>query len=132
MAAIGLSCNDIDPIQKSNVMTRTPKAILSDIVIFAPYSGDWRALESLLNELWATGVGKDDLPTLFRVFERYPSDDGAGVLWSIVHGVEALPFSYEQPLRESLSKHPSFMGKVMVQRLERERRGSAGSSDPRA
>lgn len=75
----------------------------------------------MLEELWSTGVREEHLPVLFGVFERYPGEDGAGALWSIVHGVEALPIDYESALRSSMRKHASFMGSVMLQRLEKSR-----------
>ena len=58
-------------------------------------------------------------PTLFGVFERFPDDDGAGVLWSIVHDVEGLDLDYEQLLRDSLARQMSNMGKIMLGRVER-------------
>jgi hypothetical protein len=61
------------------------------------------------------------LPVLFGVFERFPDTDGAGVLWSIVHGVESLGCDYEQPLRESLGRSGSEMAEIMLDRLERSR-----------
>jgi hypothetical protein len=50
------------------------------------------------------------------VFERFPDDDGAGVFWSIVHGLEALP-GYEHQLLTSISRVPSDMGVTMLGRL---------------
>lgn len=44
-----------------------------------------------------------------------------GVLWSIVHGVEHLPFAYEAPLRASYGRTPSHMAEVMLQRAGRAR-----------
>ena len=102
---------------------RPATAILRDIEAFAPVNGDWRGLDRLLDELWAAGVREAHLPTLFRVFERYPEEDGSGVLWSIVHGIEALPADYEAPLRASLSRRPSLMAEIMLQRLEKSRAG---------
>jgi len=92
---------------------------LAKIASFAPVDGYWRPLDDLLAQLWSVGVSAECLPVLFGVFERYPDEDGAGVLWSILHGVEALEFSYEQPLRDSLSRKSSFMGRIMLERLER-------------
>ena len=101
-------------------MPRRPAfAVLKDIEEFAPIGGDWRRLDDLLDELWSEGVSEGQLPILFRVFERFPEEDGAGVLWSIVHGVEGLPFDYEAFLRQSMARQPSFMGDVMLKRLEK-------------
>lgn len=100
---------------------RPAMAILRDIDSFVPADGNWRALDDLLSELWTVGAREGHLPVLFRVFERYPEEDGAGVLWSIVHGVEALPVDYEPALRDSLNRQPSFMGRLMLTRLEKSR-----------
>ena len=103
-------------------MPRTVDDILRDIEAFRPTDGVWLPLDDLLAELWDAGVPARALPTLFGVFERFPEDDGAGVLWSIVHGVEGLDLDYEQPLRDSLARQPSDMGKIMLGRLERSKK----------
>ena len=101
-------------------MSRRPKfTVLKEIQEFSPVEGNWRHLDTLLDELWSEGVTEGSLQILFSVFERFPEDDGAGVLWSIVHGVESLSFDYEPALRQSLQRKSSFMGKIMLQRLEK-------------
>jgi hypothetical protein len=97
---------------------RSHSEILKDIAAFEPADGIWLPLDGLLGELWAVGPPTvDALPVLFGVFERYPEDDGAGVLWSIVHGIEALPYNYGSLLRESHRRVPSNMSKIMLVRL---------------
>lgn len=54
--------------------------VLRDIEEFAPTGGNWRPLDDLLDELWSEGVTQGQLPILFRVFERFPEEDGGGVL----------------------------------------------------
>ena len=103
-------------------MPRTVDDILRDIEAFRPTDGVWLPLDDLLAELWDAGVPARALPTLFGVFERFPEDDGAGVLWSIVHGVEGLDLDYEQPLRDSLARQRSDMGRTMLGRLERSKK----------
>jgi hypothetical protein len=104
-------------------MPRRPTfAVLRDIEEFSPANGNWRRLDELLDELWSEGVegvSEGQLPVLLRVFERYPQEDGGGVLWSIVHGIEALPFNYEPFLRQSLARQPTHMGNIMLQRLRK-------------
>lgn len=100
-------------------MPRPIDPILRDIESFRPADGVWLPLDDLLAELWEAGVPARALPILFGVFERFPGDDGAGVLWSIVHGVEGLGLDYEPALRDSLERQPSDLGKVMLDRLER-------------
>lgn len=104
-------------------MSQSLDDILRAIEAFRPADGVWQPLEELLAELWKAGVPARALPTLFGVFERFPTDDGAGVLWSIVHGIEGLALDYEQPLRNSLTRQPSDMGKIMLGRLERSKAG---------
>jgi hypothetical protein len=96
-------------------MSRPQNEILLEIDQFKPSpTGDWRELDTLLSELWQGTVSTACLLVLFRVFERFPQDDGAGVFWSIVHGVESTDLNYEQPLRESLSRQPSELGQIML------------------
>jgi hypothetical protein len=79
----------------------------------------WLPLDQLLDELWSAGlVTPEQLPVLLGVFEQFPTEDGAGVLWSIVHGIESLPFDYEPALRESYRRVPSEMAEIMLVRLE--------------
>jgi len=100
-------------------MRRPQRDILAEIDGFAPGApGDWRGLDALLSELWQGPIAVACLSTLFRVFERFPDDDGAGVFWSIVHGIELADLDYEKPLRESLSRQPSELGRIMLVRLE--------------
>lgn len=55
----------------------------------------------------------------FAVFERFPNDDDAGVLWSIVHGLDATNLDYGPALKTSLVRRPSLMANIMADRLER-------------
>jgi hypothetical protein len=98
---------------------RSQTQILQDIDNFKPSSnGNWLALESLLAELWETGISQRCLNTLFRVFERFPEEDGAGVFWSIVHGVEATDLKYDATLQHSLERQSSEFGELMMNRLK--------------
>jgi len=99
-------------------------AVLREIDEFAPIDGNWRRLDDLLDELCSEGITEGQLPVLFRVFERFPEEDGAGVLWSIVHGVESLPLDYEPFLRQSLARQPSLMAETMLERLEKAKKKS--------
>lgn len=98
---------------------RTENEIAADVMEFLPVDGNWLPLERLLEELWRIGPTASSLRALFAVFERFPDDDGAGVFWSIVHGIESLEIPYEAELRNSLARRHSEMGEVMLSRLER-------------
>ena len=95
--------------------------LLEAIARFRPVDGEWRPLDILLIELLTHAPRRQCLPVLFGVFESFPDDDGAGVLWTIVHGVESMPFDYEPELLDSLERAPSMMAQIMHERLEKSR-----------
>ena len=99
--------------------TRSYQEIIKDIRAFEP-SGEeyWLPCDDLLEELWTHKITTETLKILFEVFERYPEDDGAGVLFSIVHGVESLGIPYEEELNASFKRQPSHMAKTMIRRIE--------------
>ena len=98
-------------------MRRLPQDIAEDIACFVPIEGDWRQLDGLAQELWASGRTRDMLWAPFALFERFPADeDGCGVFWSILHGIEALD-GYEDELAESLRRQPSEFGILLAGRM---------------
>lgn len=96
---------------------RSSKDIIADINQFKPQHGNWLRLDALLNELWTTGEQENFTADLLKVFERFPEEDGAGVFWSIVHGVERFK-EYEKHLINSLNRQPSEMGLLMLRRIK--------------
>jgi hypothetical protein len=68
-------------------------------------NGNWLALDHSLTELFQSGFASQGIDALLGVFERHPTDDGAGVFWAIVHGLEATP-GYESALVESVRRAP--------------------------
>ncbi len=97
-------------------MARTSDQIVADLQAFQPIDGNWLALDRLLSELWATDQAQNHVSDLLGILERFPEDDGVGVLWSVVHGLESIP-RYEPLLIESLQRRPSRLGVTMVRRL---------------
>ncbi|RNI28565.1 hypothetical protein [Rufibacter latericius] len=91
--------------------------ILTDINSFEPIDDDWLELDDLIGELLESNNPENGIRTLLNVLERFPEEDGAGVLWSIVHGLEHLD-GYEQELIDSLLRQPSLLGVAMVRRIE--------------
>lgn len=90
--------------------------IISDLESYESVDGDWLQLDELVIELWQSGKPEIGIGALFRIFEKYPTDDGAGVFWSILHGLETL--DYEQNLYDSLIARPSHMTIIMLKRIE--------------
>ncbi|WP_047414127.1 hypothetical protein [Cellulophaga sp. Hel_I_12] len=95
---------------------RQVKEIISDIESYKSDDGNWLLLEELVTELWESGKPEIGIDALFGVFEKNPTDDGAGVFWTILHGLETL--EYEQKLYASLIDKPSHMTITMLKRIE--------------
>ncbi|MEM9997236.1 MAG: hypothetical protein AAF809_06000 [Bacteroidota bacterium] len=91
--------------------------LLNEIARFEPIDGNWLHLDTLLIELFTEGeVGPREQNAVFYLFERYPEDDGAGVLWTALHGLENAG-RYAPLLVASVRRMPSLMSLTMVRRL---------------
>ncbi len=97
-------------------MTRHIDEVIHDIRLFEPVDDNWLRLDELLAELWETQRPERGIDAMLNVLERFPEEDGAGVLWSIVHGLETLP-DYEDQLFASIERQPSELGLVMISRI---------------
>src|SRR5262245_30219361 len=108
--------------QRSGVATRAAGMArpVSEIVVaiesFQPTNGNWLALDALLGELFSSGSATQGIDAMLGIFERYPVQDGAGIFWAIVHGLESLP-GYESHLVESITRTPSRFALLMIHRL---------------
>lgn len=76
-----------------------------------------RRLDEAINELFRSAHPEQGIDAMFRVFERFPTEDGFGVFWSILHGLESLSGHYEEKLIDSLRRSPSEFSVRMVNRL---------------
>jgi len=90
------------------------KEIVDALTHFA--GSDWDELDSLVEQLWETGEPQLGMNALFGIFERYPEEDGSGVFWTILHGLERLP-NYEGALVASLRRQPTEFNVLMVNRI---------------
>lgn len=90
--------------------------IIGEIELFESDNGNWLPLDELVTELWESGKPEMGIDALFGIFEKYPTEDGAGVFWTILHGLETL--KYEQKLYDSLLNNPSLMAITMLKRIE--------------
>jgi hypothetical protein len=95
---------------------RTGAELRNAIRGFEPSNGDWRPLDDLIAELCREPLNEDGIDALLAVLERFPTEDGAGVLWSIVHVLEGSPV-YEPCLLASLRRRPAELSVVMVNRI---------------
>ena len=89
-------------------MPRSTEELIAAIRGFEPQDGRWLVLDGLLGELFQAGAGNQGIDAMLAVLERHPTEDGAGVLWSIVHGLESLP-DYEAALVESVRRAPAML-----------------------
>jgi hypothetical protein len=78
--------------------------------------GDLDRLDAVICE--AVSMKRDDAldAALFGIFERFPEEDGYGVYWSILHGLEGRG-DYEDALLASLRRSPSRFALTMVNRI---------------
>ncbi|MBS0657883.1 MAG: hypothetical protein JSR82_06500 [Verrucomicrobia bacterium] len=83
---------------------------------FVPENGDWRPLELLFEQAFSSADPARYYRAILDLFARYPEEDGAGVFWSAVHGLEAVG-GYEELLVESFAATRSPMAKIMLRRL---------------
>ncbi|WP_422929150.1 hypothetical protein [Singulisphaera sp. PoT] len=97
-------------------MSRPPEVLIAAIRDFEPDDGNWLALNGLLDELTRSEAGGRGIEAMLSLLEKYPADDGTGVFWSIVHGVESLA-GYEPALVESVRRTPAEFSVLMVGRM---------------
>lgn len=93
------------------------KEIANKIEFFQYKDGNWLDLDKLVIELWNSPHPEDGINSIFKLFQKYPIDDGSGVFWSILHGLETL--DYEQKLCSALLKKPFYIGIIMLIRIEK-------------
>jgi hypothetical protein len=94
----------------------TTAELLDAVREFEPVDGDWRVLDQLIDDLCAKPLTVEGIDALLSVLERFPTEDGAGALWSIVHALEHSPL-YPSRLLASLRRQPAELTVVMVNRL---------------
>jgi len=97
-------------------MPRPPETIIADIDAFEPVEGNWLPLDTLVGELFEAGNAMLGVPALLRVFERFPNDDGAGVFWAVLHGLESVS-NYECAVLEAVGRKPTEFAVLMFNRM---------------
>lgn len=94
---------------------------------------DERQLTELDGAVETIARSDDDLrtavPALLSVFERFPTSDGFGVFWGILHAPESVRGSYEHELIASLRRIPSELGVMMVNRCLNAGERRVGATD---
>ncbi len=93
-------------------------ALDTSIREFTPLEGDWRPLEPLFERVFSSPDPKTYYPSIFSLFDRFPEEDGSGVFWSALHGMEAAG-SYEDMLLSHFRRRPSLMTTTMLRRIKK-------------
>ena len=106
--------------------------IVAELNAFRPPNDDWDQLDAILQKLWKDGSPELAIPELLAVFSRYPeNEDGCGVFWSILHGMEDI-HGYERQLVNVVVQSPSEFGVMMIGRLVNGGVDYVGDTDLRA
>ena len=74
------------------------------------------ALQRAVDQFFASSAPAQHLDVWFRLFERFPEDDGYEMFWSVLHGLEAQP-GYEPLVVESVRRRPSQFPVLMLNRM---------------
>ncbi|SHI60877.1 hypothetical protein SAMN02745181_0490 [Rubritalea squalenifaciens DSM 18772] len=83
---------------------------------FSPVDGSFLPLEGYFEEAFSSADPSEYYDAIFNLFERFPDDDGAGVFWSALHGMEAVG-GYEEKLLAYFQRYPSEMTRTMLRRI---------------
>ena len=73
-------------------------------------------LQNTLDNIWNSNKQKIFIKELFIIFENNPEEDGNGVFWSILHGLEGIK-NYEIELCKSIERKPVYFNILMAKRV---------------
>jgi hypothetical protein len=90
--------------------------LLERILNFDSSEREWGELETLFEEVFTCPNPELYYPAIFSIFEKYPSEDGAGVFWSALHGMERVG-KYEAELLRCFRRLPNEMSRIMLIRM---------------
>lgn len=90
--------------------------LIEKILNFEPSEGDWCELDALFENVFASQNPEFYYHAIFSLFEKYPSEDGAGVFWSALHGMERFG-KYESELLRCFRRFPNEMSRIMLIRM---------------
>lgn len=92
------------------------KILAEKIMEFRLKDENWSELEQLFDQVFSLNNPQVYYAAIFNLFERFPEEDGAGVFWSALHGMEAVG-GYEIELVRSFRRAFSLMTEAMLIRL---------------
>jgi hypothetical protein len=74
-------------------------------------------LQEFVDLYFAHPQAGDNLDVWFRLYERFPNEDGGGIFWSILHGIETYHPHADRLVVESVLRQPSEFPLMMVNRI---------------
>jgi hypothetical protein len=77
---------------------------------------DLELLQKVADRYFAQSDASQHLDVWFRLYERFPDDDGYGVFWTILHGIESQAGSGDSVVR-SVQRAPTHFSLLMVNRM---------------
>lgn len=83
---------------------------------FTPEDGNWLLLEKHFEQAFSSVDPKLYYHAIFNLFERFPDEDGSGVFWLALRGMEAMG-GYEDLLLRYFRRWPSLMTHTMLKRM---------------
>jgi hypothetical protein len=87
-----------------------------DAITSVESADDLSRLQDLADRYFTSRQAAKHLEVWFRLYERFPEDDGCGIFWAILHGLEALPDCDTQVVA-SVRRKPSQFPVRMVNRM---------------
>lgn len=87
-----------------------------------------QVLHHAMQEFFAAPDAASHVHVCFRLFERFPEDDGYESFWSILHGIESLP-NYEREVIASVQRRASQFPVLMINRMLNAGQQRAGDID---
>ncbi len=78
---------------------------------------DLTRLQEFVDLYFAHPQAGDNLNVWFRIYERFPTGDGGGIFWSILHGIETYHPNSDRLVVESVLRQSSEFSLIMVNRI---------------
>lgn len=98
-------------------MSRDIREVVAEVdALRTVEDADLDRLQTLIDEYFAFPSADHHIEVWFRLFERFPDDDGCEVFWTILHGLETQP-SYDAAVVASVRRKPTHFPVLMVNRM---------------
>src|SRR5262249_59058044 len=106
------------PLLREYPMTDDVRQLVAaiDALSLVEATDDLSQLQDLADRYFTHPKSGDHLDVWFRLYERFPENDGGGGFWGILHGIESLPGSNEHVVA-SVRRKATHFPVLMVNRM---------------